>query len=114
MMTTRKTRGGTCKIRLDGELTIYQAAEFKLKMAEQVDKCKSLVVDLSEVGELDTACFQVLIQAKRECLAAGKEMQLVSHSPAVLDVIESYGMAEFFGDPVLLPAGREGTGGAGA
>lgn len=89
---------------LSGELTIYNAVKCKEKMLPHFEKCKSLVIDLSEVSEMDTSCFQILIQVKRELEKAGKQVALVNHSPAVIEILELYGMVDYFGDPLLLPA----------
>jgi anti-anti-sigma factor len=102
MLTVKKTRAKKYTVTLTGDFTIYEAAEFKKELAPCVFECKSLVIDLAAVNEMDTSCFQVLMQAKRECDATGKEMQMVSHSPAVLEILDLFGMGRFFGDPLFL------------
>ena len=99
---------------LSGELTIYNAAAFKEAFVPHLEKCKSLVIDLSDVSEIDTSCFQLLIQTKRELEAQDKPVQLVSHSPAVLEVLALLGQEEFFGDPLLLAAENQSEQGANA
>lgn len=102
MLKSKKTRGKQYTVTLDGELSIYTAADFKQELKPCLDDCKSMLIDLSAVTEMDTSCFQVLVQAKRECEKAGKEMQMSGHSPAVLEILELYGMERFFGDPLML------------
>ena len=104
MLKKKKAKNGKCNVSLDGELDIYAAASFHEAFMPCLNDCKSIVIDLSEVSEMDTSCFQVLIQAKRECEETGKEMQMVSHSPAVLEILDLYDMENFFGDPLLLPS----------
>lgn len=102
MLKSKKTRGKHYTVTLDGELSIYNAAAFKQELKPCLDDCKSIAFDLSAVTEMDTSCFQVLMQVKRECEKAGKEMQMVAHSPAVLEILDLYGMERFFGDPLVL------------
>ena len=104
MLKVRKTKSGKCTITLKGELDIYSAAAFREELMPCLEDCKSLVFNLAGVSEMDTSCFQVLIQAKRECEKTGREMQMVSHSPAMLEILEMYDMESFFGDPLLLPS----------
>ena len=102
MIKIKNKRSGLCEVTLDGELTIYEAAEMKEKISKHLDKCKAMAVNLSNVSELDTACFQVLLAVKRECDEQDKEFTMSSHSPAVLDVLELFNMESYFGDPLVM------------
>lgn len=104
MLNIRKTKKGKCTITLKGEMDIYSAATFKEELMPCLTECETFVFNLASVSEMDTSCFQVLIQAKLECEKASKEMQMVSHSPAILEILELYDMEGFFGDPLLLPS----------
>jgi len=44
--------------------------------------------------------------AKRTAQALGSELQLVGHSPAVLEVFELLNVAAFFGDHLVIVPGR--------
>jgi anti-anti-sigma regulatory factor len=63
---------------------------------------EELELDLAEVSDMDTAGFQLLVMAKRSALAANKELHLSSHSPVVIEVLDTYHMAAYFGDPMIL------------
>jgi len=102
MIKVKKKRTGLCEVELDGELTIYEADALKKELFKKMEKCKGVSINLSNVAELDTACFQVLIAAKRECDKREIEFTMSSHSPAVLDVMDVYNMGSYFGDPVVL------------
>ena len=91
-------------LRLDGELTIYRAAELKPLILAPLGEAQVLEVDLAGVSEIDSAGVQLLMLAKREAQARGGELHLVAHSPAVLDVFELLDLAAFFGDPLVMPA----------
>ena len=92
------------RLSLDADLTIYNAGETKRQLLDAVRSRKTLELDLSRVGEMDTAGFQLLVLAKREAQRLGRTLRIVAHSPAVLDVIEFYNMVAYFGDPVVIPA----------
>ncbi|MDH5516855.1 MAG: STAS domain-containing protein [Gammaproteobacteria bacterium] len=102
MINVKELEKDKCSVSLKGDMDIYKATEFKQEIEKIYTKYKSFVFDLSEISEIDTSCFQVLLQLKRECKKDDKEMQMVSHSQAILEVFELYGMESFFGDAVLL------------
>lgn len=101
---TQITTDGATRLTVDGDLTIYHAAEIKQHLIDGICDARVLELDLSHVGEMDTAGFQLLALAKRESLDRDHTLRIVGHSPAVRDVIEFFNMAAFFGDPLVIPA----------
>jgi len=91
-------------LRLEGEMTIYRAEELRQVLMGAIQPEARLEIDLSGVTELDTCGLQLLMQAKRAATRHGGEVQLVRHSPPVLDVFELLNVAAFFGDHLVLPA----------
>jgi anti-anti-sigma regulatory factor len=93
-------------LRIEGELTIFRAMELKpLLLAEPpVDQ-----IDLSGVTDLDTAGLQLLMLAKKTALAKHRDVRLVGHSPAVLDVFELLNVAAYFGDHLVLDSRSKTT-----
>lgn len=89
---------------LHGELNIYRAAELKQELLAAVAAAPSLALDLSGVGELDTAGLQVLMIAKQAANALGHELHLCRHSAAVLEVFELLDLGAWFGDALTLGA----------
>ncbi len=87
---------------IDGELSIYRADELKHALIEPLQSGVRLIVDLAKVSELDTCGLQLLMLAKRTAKAVGGELQLVGHSPAVVDVFELLNVAAFFGDHLVI------------
>ena len=87
---------------IDGELSIYRADELKHALIEPLQSGVRLVVDLAKVTELDTCGLQLLMLAKRTAKTLGGELQLVGHSPAVVDVFELLNVAAFFGDHLVI------------
>lgn len=86
-------------LRIEGELTIFRAMELKPVMlaTPQVDE-----IDLSGVTEIDTAGVQLLMLAKKTALDAQRDVKLVAHSPAVIDVFELLNVAAYFGDHLVM------------
>jgi anti-sigma B factor antagonist len=93
-----------CTLRIDGEMTIYSAAEHKTQLLEHLEDCEDLELDLSDVGEMDSAGLQILLMLKREAEKAGHSLHLTNHSQAVFEVLELLNMQAHFGDPVVIPA----------
>jgi anti-sigma B factor antagonist len=93
---------GVCRMKLAGEMTIYHAANLKGPMVEALEQCKDLEINLAGVSEMDTAGFQLLLLAKREAARRDKPLHLVDHSQATLEMLDLFGMAGYFGDPVIL------------
>lgn len=89
---------------IDGEMTIYTAAEYKTQLLDQLEDCEELELNLSEVAEMDSAGLQILLVLKREAEAAGRHLRLINHSRAVYEVLELLNMQGHFGDPVIIPA----------
>lgn len=90
-------------IRLDGEVSIYRAAELKETLLAAVRDHAAVELDLSGVTEFDTAGVQLLLLAKREALAAQHTLTLTRHSPVVVEVLELLDLVGHFGDPIALP-----------
>ena len=89
-------------LRIEGELSIYRADELKHALIEPLQAGVCLVVNLAAVSELDTCGLQLLMLAKRTAKAVGAQLQLVGHSPAVIEVFELLNMAAFFGDHLVI------------
>ena len=98
------------RLTLSGEMTIYAAALLKESLLTTIEDCPELEIDLAKVSEIDTAGLQLLILAKRQAAASDKTLTLIGHSHPVLELLELYNMASFFGDPVVITA-QESSGG---
>ena len=86
-------------LRLEGELTIFRASELKpVILAEPPVR----EIDLSGVTEFDTAGLQLLMLAKRQAVATGRDLRLVGHSPAVMEVFDLLNVAAYFGDHLVM------------
>jgi anti-anti-sigma factor len=83
-------------------MTIYGAAECRDSLRQCLLAGAELEIDLSGVTEVDSAGVQLLIQAKREGARLGKPVRLVSHSPAIQEIIDLYRLASEFGDLMII------------
>jgi anti-anti-sigma factor len=86
------------------DLTIYHALDQKQVLLDALAATSELELNLSQVGEVDTAGLQLLILLKKEALQAGKQVRIVAHSQAASSVIDFCNMAAEFGDPLVIPA----------
>lgn len=89
-------------LRIEGEMTIYQAVELKDDLLKKIQESDTLEIDLSAVTECDTAGVQLLMWAKKLSQSEGKKLHLGGHSAAVLDVFNLLDLAGYFGDPLIL------------
>ena len=94
----------TSPLRIEGELTIYRAAQLKDTLLAAVAANGTLEIDLSAVEEFDTAGLQLLMLAKRAATAAGHTLRLAGPSAPVLVVFELLALSQHFGAPIVLPA----------
>lgn len=89
MSGTRNTE----TLALDGELTIFRAAELKTLLAGLSPR-SALELNLEGVAEVDTAGLQLLEAARRAAAAAGAPFRLRTASPALIDAIRLMGLHE--------------------
>lgn len=107
MTMTYKIEAGRCLVHIDGALTIYEVARDKPVLLEVLQQAADLEIDLHRVDQLDTAGLQLLVLAKREAQRRGKQVRLVAHSPATLDVLDCYNLAAYFGDPIVMSSSAQ-------
>ena len=93
---------GTDKpLRIEGELTIYRAAELcdVLKAAlAAVPEHGTLGLDLRAVSELDSAGAQLLLAAQKSALATGRTLRVTASSAAVDEVLAILRLERQFAD----------------
>jgi anti-sigma B factor antagonist len=92
---------------LQGELTIFNAADQKAELLNFLESGPELEINLGQVQELDSAGLQLLILIKREAAQQGKSLSFTLHSKAVLEVLELTRLTAAFGDQVVLAHNEE-------
>jgi len=95
-------KGKKKALSLTGELTIYNALEFKQQLTTHMQDITELELDLSDVSELDTSGFQILLMVKNYLQDKKIDMKMINHSKSVIEVLDLYNMLSVFGDPVVL------------
>jgi anti-sigma B factor antagonist len=94
-------------LRLEGELTIYRAAELKVQWLAAVEAPSSaptLTFDLSEVTEIDSAGVQLLLLAQRSAAQRQRTLRLVGLSAATQEVFALLDLGAHFGEPAATAA----------
>lgn len=104
MELLQETHGSTSHVALVGEVNIYDAMTLKQQLLDALYGHKELIISLADVTEIDSTAIQLLMLLKRESLRLHKILHLVDHSPATMEVIDVYNLAEYFGDPLVISA----------
>ncbi len=102
MNVNAANENGICRVGIDGEMTIYTAAQTKESLLSAMAECNEIELNLAHVSEIDAAGLQLLALAKREAADKGKPLHFVAHSQAVLDMLDLCNLAGVFGDPVVI------------
>lgn len=82
------------QIRIEGEFTIYTAAESKQQLMDILHEHSALDIALDGVEEIDTSGVQLLLLVQREARTLGKTLSLSGASPAIQEVIDLLDLAE--------------------
>ncbi len=106
----KKSDPGHRNITINEDMTVYNASTQKPMLLKALADCQELDLDLSQVSEMDTAGFQILLLTKREAIKANKTVRLTAHSRAVTDLLDLYNMASYFGDPMVITAKEHAAG----
>ncbi|RMH05940.1 MAG: anti-sigma factor antagonist [Nitrospirae bacterium] len=69
-----------------GDLTIFEAAEFHQALLQLVNEPGALTLDLSRVNRMDTSGIQLLLAASRE-----ERVHIVNAPPSVRSLMETLG-----------------------
>lgn len=81
-------QGDTAQVQIDGELTIYTAADLAAQWLPRLGDTPHMALDLSQITEMDGAGLQLLLMAMREALKAGTHLTLTGRSKAVTQTLE--------------------------
>lgn len=87
-----------------GEVDVYTAPKLKAAVVETMEGgCVRLVVDLSEVGFMDSSGLGVLVSALKRTKDAGGALRLVCGDERVLKIFRITGLSKVF----AIDASRE-------
>jgi len=74
---------------IDGELTIYTAAEYKKYLVENFSSEHTLDVDLQGIEEIDTCGLQLLAAMCKQLSDKGNEINIVATSDIAKEALET-------------------------
>ncbi|ROM70620.1 sulfate transporter [Pseudomonas brassicacearum] len=83
-----ETLDDTAQVHIDGELTIYTAADLAAQWLPRLGETPHMALDLSQITEMDGAGLQLLLMALREAPKAGTQLTLTGRSKAVTETLE--------------------------
>lgn len=86
------SQGAAACLAVEGEMTIYRAAELHPALLDMVRTQDAPVLDLTDVTEFDSAGVQLLLVARREAERLGKRLALRGASAAVRDTFTLLGL----------------------
>jgi anti-anti-sigma factor len=92
----------TAHFAIEGEMTIYRAAELREVMLHQIKRADVVELDLSQITEIDSSGLQLLVAAKLEATRHNRQLHFVGHSKPVLEVIDLCDLSGFFGDQIVI------------
>ncbi len=73
---------------LRGEMTIYTARDAADRLLPVLRDAKSPAVDLSQIAEFDCSGLQILLMARRQAVAAGKDLRVIDASACVREALD--------------------------
>jgi len=88
MPITLETLDDSTCVSIDGELTIYTVAELAGALLPQMGGAPRLMLDLSQVTEMDGAGLQLLAVIQREAENAGTALSVTGQSLAVTQALD--------------------------
>ena len=89
------------RIQIEGEMTIYNAAELAGELIPILNDTRLLEIDLSMVNEIDSAGVQLLMLARKERQGAKHELNLLGQSTAVTEVFKLMDLLSYFDVSVI-------------
>jgi len=96
MTITINKRKHHCIIKIDGDLSIYEVAEYHKKLVEKLDAVTSATVELSQDIEIDTAGIQLLISLQKQLQATGGDLTVQSEGGKSAQIIEVFNLSKQF------------------
>jgi anti-sigma B factor antagonist len=88
---TEKTQG-KIRLKIQGSLSIYEAAALREELLDRIAGETDLELDLGGVTECDTAGLQLLYAARKTARKRDKHLRVVGAPQAVLDTLRSAGL----------------------
>lgn len=85
------------QLRLEGELTIYRAAELHAMLKDTLSGAARCTLELDAVTEVDSTGVQLLLAARRTARENACELAFVGLPEALADALNVFGLTGEFG-----------------
>lgn len=90
-------RDGACYITLQGEVDVYTAPRLKETLVEEIASgCSNVLVDLEDVGFIDSSGLGVLVGGMRRAKEGGGTIRLVCTRDNILKIFRITGLDKVF------------------
>lgn len=90
-LTITRTDGGMA-VKATGDLLISDVAEAKINYVAVWSENSDIRLDLSEIGEIDTAGLQLLLMFRASARTKDRRLAISGHSASLLAVLERTGI----------------------
>ena len=92
---TTSAQSGATVLAADGEIDIHTAPDLRARLSELGQGgARTIVVDLSRVGFLDSSALGTLVGANKDLRASGGVLKVVCAQPNILKVFEITRLSE--------------------
>lgn len=94
---TTEISASDCLVHVSGEVDVYTAPRLKAALTESVDRgCNLIIVDMGNVGFIDSSGLGVLVGALRRVKEARGELRLVCSRDNVVKIFRITGLDKVF------------------
>jgi anti-anti-sigma factor len=83
-------------------MTIDTVEELQKVMLAPLAQGNSLEMNLADVTAMDTAGLELLVLLKTEARMRGRNVRIIDHSLAVMDILDLSDLEDSFGDTILI------------
>ncbi len=90
-ITTTQTEGAA-RIAIVGDLRIATVADAKPELVTALAACDTMLIDLSDLGQIDTAGIQLLLMVRAGARAKGKGFALVGQTNSFRAALDRIGI----------------------
>jgi len=97
LVISTENAGASCTIALDGEVDVYTSPRLRQELTEVIDSgCVNVVVDLQNLGFIDSSGLGVLVSALRKVKEHGGTLRLVCTKEGILKIFRITGLDKVF------------------
>lgn len=92
MELIRQEKDGNILLKIEGAMTIINAAALREELADCFEQYNSLALDLGNVSECDVTGIQILLAARKSSTESGKPFIVCGTSPPLDDTFSRAGL----------------------